>query len=139
LNAKCTRLETQLEDAKREALKATQAVSAVAELKRQLTPLHKALLSLFGEMGGIDTGAAREDSGSTQGMPKVWQAWKDKFGGDSYSARFIDALLEQKELNVPQLRAYMRCGINTVYQTATKLNSLGLLTKNGGKYLLRSL
>lgn len=137
LNAEIARLREQLSDAREEVSKNQRAVRALAVLRTQLNPLYKALGAIFGELDSV--GVADDGPGPSRPVPPVWQSWQQKFGQDSAAARFIQALLEHGEMNVPQLRVHMKAAQQTVYDTATKLNKLGLLTKNGGRYALRQL
>ena len=60
-----------------------------------------------------------------------------KLGGKQ--AEFIQALLEHGEMSAIQLKIATRSGQQTVYDTIHKLNKLGLINKNGGKFSLKEL
>lgn len=113
---------------------------ALSTLRRQLNPLYQALRAVFGE---IDAVLPPEMAAGPSGVPPdarkqaVWDAWKQKLPG--LPAKFIDSLLVHGSMSAAQLRVSMHCSNQGVYDTATKLNKLGLLQKNGGKYSLREL
>lgn len=65
----------------------------------------------------------------------VWESWKQKLGGKQ--AEFIEALLTHGEMSAIQLKIATRSGQQTVYDTIHKLNKLGLINKNGGKFSLK--
>ena len=122
------------QDAIREARqKSADAMRAQAKLKQYLQPFHTALQMIFGELEHID--------GSDDSLPSkvssVWESWKSKLGGNP--AKLIDSLLIHREMNAVQLRVAMQCHINSVYETTAKLQKMGLLNKNGGKYSLKDL
>jgi hypothetical protein len=107
----------------------------VGELRRQLSPLYRALQAVFGE---LDVFA---DEGPTPAAsPKVsavWESWKQKLPGKK--AEVIQALLDHGEMTIPQLRVATHSGQQTVYDVTSALFRLGLLNKNGGKYSLKQL
>lgn len=117
--------------------------NSTARLRQLLGPLHNALKELFGEMetisGGGDFSPQTERTTSDADARKiaVWQSWKSKLGG--VNASFIQGLLEHGTMTAPQLRVVCKCHIQSVYDAATKLKSLGLINKNGGKYSLKEL
>lgn len=115
----------------------TESGRSVANLRRQLTPLYQALRSVFGEMDAIGDAPGAEAPAVNNRVKQVWDAWKQKLPG--YPARFIDALLLHGEMSAQQLRVAMQCATDTVYQTATRLNKLGLISKNGSRYKLKEL
>jgi len=137
------RLEEENQELKHELLRLQQQVLAakseaarsVAKLRQTLKPLYDSMRLLFGEMDAIGGGEETPAVGSRE--QRVWESWKAKLGG--MSAKFIDALLMHGELSVAQLRVAMQCRQQTVYDTASKLGKLGLLTKNGNKYSLKKL
>ena len=51
----------------------------------------------------------------------------------------ISALLDHGSMTAQQLRVAMQCGNQSVYDTATRLNKLGLLAKDGSRYSLKEL
>lgn len=115
-----------------------QSDRAVANLRKQLTPLFNALRSVFGEMDAI---APEQDTQQPSAMPDkkraVWESWKQKLGGKK--ADFIQALLDHGEMTSAQLRVATRSGTRTVPQVIYQLNQIGLINKNGGKYSLKEL
>jgi predicted transcriptional regulator len=51
--------------------------------------------------------------------------------------KVIDALLAHSELNTAQLKVAAGIGSRTVSDSIFKLNKLGLITKNGGRFSLK--
>jgi len=134
------RLTEDLKQARAEVEQSFRAVVAMAFLRRQLEPLHRGLQAIFGEMEAAGVEGNSAPGVAVDGViPLVWQSWRQKFGETAPASKFIDALLQQGQLSAVQLRVYMKCGGQTVYNTALKLNRLGLLEKNGGKYSLRKI
>lgn len=131
------RLTEELTKAHREVDQARRAVAATVILRRQLEPLHRALLAIFGELDSVgmqDPSAGGIDNA----LPAVWQSWKQKLGGGPPST-CIDALFQHGSMSAVQLRVAMKCHINTVYLTTAKLQKLGLVNKSGGRYSLREI
>lgn len=123
-------LEQQLSEAKREAM---QAKAVIAALRRQLSPLHQALLLVFGEISKVTTDAATEEV-----QPKSnarWESWKKRMPGRP--AEMIDLLLLHKSMSVKNLMAAMHCGKDSVYQAASKLGQAGIIVNNNGRYSLK--
>lgn len=122
---------------------AAAATSAIAELRRQLSPLHRALRAVFGEIdlvGGVQDHPVNSTGPATYDSRKLsaWEEWKKKLPG--FPSRFIDALLQHGELSVAQLVVAAQCPRKqTIYDAASKLQRLGLITNNGGKYALKEL
>lgn len=137
LQNEVARLHTELHTAIEERDQGNQAIAACATLRRQLEPLHRALRAVFGELDAFSVTDIPGASAVSGPSSPVWESWKDTLGRGSGAAKFIDALLQHRELNAAQLRVHMKCSNQHVYDTATKLNKLGLLLKNGGKYSLR--
>lgn len=129
-------LKEQLHTAQGEVLqlKRTNA-KAIGALRQQLSPLYRALQAVFGEIEA--SGVADEPVAGNSRVRALWESWKQKLPG--HQSSFIDALLTHGEMSAPQLRVAMKCAHQTVYDTAAKLNKLGLLSKNGGKYSLKQL
>jgi hypothetical protein len=113
---------------------------ALALLRRQLEPLYTALRVVFGQLdaaGVAPENPCQEPVGREVKASPVWESWISKLGGKS--ADFIRALLEHGEMTSVQLRVVTHSGQQTVYDVTSKLNKLGLLNKNGGKYSLKQL
>lgn len=113
---------------------------ALGALRKQLAPLYRALQAVFGELdaAGMDE-MPIESSGREPRVSQVWESWKSKLGGDTAPARVIDALLQHGELNVAQLKVAAKMANQTVYDSIHRLNKLGLINKNGGRYSLKQL
>lgn len=118
------------------------AARALTALRRQLTPLYRALQAVFGELDAAGVGDEPQASvPSSAGAPNarvsaVWASWKEKMGA---AGKVIDALLLHKELNTQQLA--IACGIDrtTVPNYIHKLTKAGLINKNGGRFSLKQL
>jgi septal ring factor EnvC (AmiA/AmiB activator) len=132
-NDRIDRLESELDDAKRRNASLS---LGMAELRRQLEPLHNALKMLFGELdaAGVAGYAAADARGGSEG---TWELWKRKLGGKQ--AAVIQALLEHGEMTAVQLKVATQSGYSTVSEVLSKLIGLGLVTKNGGRYSLKQL
>jgi hypothetical protein len=123
-----------------ERQKNRQIAFAADHLRQQLRPLHLALRAVFGELDAIpisDSRAGPPGAALDSRVVSVWESWQKKLPG--LPAKFIGALLEHGQMNPAQLRVAMQCRKNGVYETATKLNKLGLLDKNGSMYSLKEL
>jgi|SRR5579864_2913453 len=99
-------------------LKRTNA-KAVAELRKQLTPVYSAFKLLFGEMDAIDGG----EIGAIGGNAK-WDAVKQRLAPRLREA--VDIFLTQGSLKRTQLASAMRMD----YSNCTK-NVIGILLKQG--------
>jgi len=141
LRDKVATLQDNLDDEKRK----NQLVEyAATQMRMQLEPLYNGLQALFGQLEAIPFHAVRNTADgvfvdTADPKRKVWESWLDKFGRDSMASRFITALLDHGQMNVAQLRIAMKCGQQTVYDTATRLKTAGLINRNGGKYSLKEL
>jgi hypothetical protein len=101
-----------------------------------LTPLHEGLCQLFDEMDKVAPGQG--EAAPVNGKASaVWESWKKDLGGKA--AEIIDALLVHGEMSVAQLRVAAKCGQQTVYDITHKMNKLGLINRNGGRYSLKKL
>jgi len=128
-------LRNQLVDARRDAAAdKRQYTQSVSELRRQLTPLYRALGAVFGELDVLGEDAAEPVNSRTE---KVWQSWKDKMPG--YPARIISALLLHSEMNTQQLAIAVGCNKQRISEGIVKLNKAGLINKNGGRFSLKTL
>lgn len=141
LRRKVQRLEDEAHDL-RDALKearqsAGAALRSQAKLRQQLEPLYTALRMVFGELETL-TGTAETGASTTPRESAVWESWKRKLGGKQ--AEFIEAMLEHgHDMTAEQLRVATHTGRSTVPQIIYKLNQLGLINKNGGKFSLKEL
>ena len=143
------RLEEDLRNARQELFKlrnqSAAAANAIASLRDMLAPWRRVILGLWGEIElagvtGVPTPTATQDSAPVA-SPKslaAWTLWKQRLPG--FPSRMIDALLEHGELSVAQLVVAAQCPRKqTIYDAASKLQKLGLINSNGGKYSLKSL
>lgn len=130
--------------ATREARQAREDGSrALTNLRRQLSPLYRALQDVFGE---LDAAGASDDvppsafgPGTATVDPRtaaVWASWKGRMGA---AAPVIDALLLHGEMTTTQIGIAIQRSRKTVPALIFKLNRAGLINKNGNKFSLKSL
>lgn len=141
-------LRRDLDDARLETRRAREdADRALSALRRQLSPLYRALQMVFGELdaaGVTDTpsvaagasAAATVNSGDPR-VQAVWEKWKSHLPG--YPARIIDALLIHGEMNTAQLAIAAGCKRQRISEGMVKLNKAGLINKNAGRFSLKQL
>lgn len=113
-----------------------EAGQAMGALRKQLTPLYRALQAVFGELDA----AGVEDVPATAQSPRataVWESWKSRLPGGP--AKIIDALLLHSEMNTQQLAIATGVHRNSIPAMIYKLNKAGLLNKNGGRFSLKPL
>lgn len=101
-------------------------------LRNQLTPLHRALRAVFGEIElaigeeeFVVPGRGVEVAHHEGRVDPRWQSWKEKMPGRT--AEMIDLLLLHKSMGTKALMSAMHCAKDTVYGAAKKLNAAGLL------------
>jgi hypothetical protein len=109
---------------------------AIASLRKTLTPLHRSLLQLFGEMDAIDGGNTQAAGvGSTDNSK--WDFWKRRYPGRIAEA--IDILMLQP-MNTKQLSHALKCDPRTLTSKVIyPMNQSGLLNKSGGMFSLKQL
>lgn len=114
---------------------------AVAALRRQLSPLFRALQAVFGEIdaAGIGDMSAGDLSGGATSPREVavWASWKQKLGAGA--AKVIDALLLHGELNTQQLAIAIGMHRTSIPKIVYTLNKAGLINKNSGRFSLKAL
>ncbi len=134
--------DDEIADLKRELreLRSARAVDerAVAELRRQLAPLYRALQGVFGEIDTVDEG--RPDGPvapvTNSRTAAIWASWKSRMGN---AGCVIDALLLHSEMNTTQLAIATGRSRRTIPALIFKLKKAGLLVKNGDRFSLKSL
>jgi len=138
------RLKREVQDAKTEAARAREdANRALSRLRTQLSPLYRALQSVFGDLdaAGVEdrptAGAPDVPGVSTPRTSAVWDAWKQRL--PPAVGKVIDALLVHGELNQSQIKVAAQLGTSTVSDCIYKLNKAGLINKNGGRVSLKAL
>lgn len=119
---------------------------SIRALRNQLSPLHRYLRALFGEIE-LAVGEEEAFSHSSPQPPaaplsspvrSVWESWIAKLGGKQ--GDFIRTLLEHgAPMTAVQLKVATHSGSSTVSETVRKLQDLGLLDKNGSMYSLKRL
>lgn len=131
-------LRRELDDARTHHEKLERAMRA---LRQSLSPLHRALRSVFGEIelavGEEEAVASSVAPGPPQSTasPSRWEHVKQQFPGAP--AKIIDALLGQGEMTITQLANFTRMHYDTAKTAASKLAKAGALTKDGGICRLR--
>lgn len=120
------------------------AAQALTALRRQLTPLYRALQAVFGELdaaGGIgDDARMPTENQPTQPDSRtaaVWASWKERLGAGP--AKCIDALLLHNDLNTQQLSIATGYHRNNIPGYIHKLHKAGLIDKNGNRFSLKKL
>ena len=109
---------------------------SVGALRTQLLPLFQALQVLFGELEKFDL--PEEAASNRQPVnASVWNMWKERLG--TSTAKVIDALLVQGDLNTQQLAIATGLHRVTIRGLICKMNKAGLLNKNGGRFSLKAL
>jgi hypothetical protein len=118
-----------------------EAALAVRELRRQLSPLYRALQVIFGEMDKVRMDNVDDSGGSGQApsdrTTAIWSTWKQRLGGQC--AKIIDALMLQPGMNTTQLGIAIGTHRNNIPALIYKLNKAGLIDKNGGRFSLKQL
>lgn len=110
---------------------------SVRNLRLTLSPLHRSLRALFGEIElaiGEETAAVGLSSASVAAQlqntsdPR-WESFKQTFPGTP--ARIIDALLAHQQMTYGQLKTLLRADYNTIKNAAAKLRLAGAVVKEG--------
>lgn len=149
LRAENRRLQRVAADAELRADRAQEdAQRALGMLRRQLSPLYKALQAVFGELdaaGVMDAAEGPPAQADSSPRPMsadprvaaVWESWKNKLGGQC--AKVIDVLLTHREMNTTQLAIAVGTRRQNIPNLIYKLNQAGLINKNGGRFSLKEL
>jgi hypothetical protein len=148
LKAENRRLARAVDDAEREAKRAREdADRALSMLRRQLNPLYRALQAVFGELDAagvtdsheaVPTSTASATSGGVE--PRVraaYEAWKQRL--PPMCGKVIDALLVHGDMNTTQLAIAAQMHRTNVPKAIYKLNQVGLISKNAGRFSLKQL
>ena len=116
-----------------------QAVRAVGELRRQLSPLYQALRMVFGEIDAIIPETSASASGVAPAPQKqaVWDAWKQRLTPNA--GKIIDALLTHGDLSSSQVAIATGIASGNVAKYIYELNKASLINKNGGRFSLKQL
>jgi chromosome segregation ATPase len=124
-----------LEDAQLENERIGRSIKA---LRQQLSPLHRALRAVFGEIElAVGEEEQRPNGASQTAAPQTaasnsrWESYKNSFPGAP--ARIIDALLSHGELGLSQLSTVCRLHYDTVVSAVAKLTKAGATVKDSGK------
>lgn len=144
LKAENRRLQRAVSDAEVRAERAREdADRALSNLRRQLSPLYRAMQMVFGELdsagvvdGPAPTAAPHSPAfGPDARIQAIWENWKSKMPG--YPARIIEALLIQSDLNTAQLAIACGCKPQRISEGIVKLNKASLINKNGHRFSLK--
>lgn len=142
LEAEVRELRRARDDAEVEATRAREdANRALSMLRKQLSPLYRALQAVFGELDAAGVtdqspiGGANGSAGSA--TDPRWDSWKNRLGPNC--AKVIDVLLLGGEMTVTGISLTAKMGKNTVYQATSKMGQAGILVRNGGKFSLKQL
>lgn len=143
LEADLRKMRQERDAARSEGLAAQSAIEALRDV---LGPLRRAIGAIWGEIEasgvgtepqGIQSPSLGREAPSSH-KNEAWELWKQKLPG--FPSRMIDALLKHGELSVAQLVVAAQCPRKqTIYDAASKMQRLGLLKNNSGKYKLSDL
>lgn len=110
--------------------------TALAALRKQLTPLYRALQSVFGELDAAQVDASESLAMSAR-TSAAMQQWKEKLGKGP--AKAIDALLLHGSMTRKQLAIATGYTPQNITNIIVALNKASLITKDGDRVTLRSL
>lgn len=120
------------------------AERAMGMLRKQLSPLYRALQAVFGELdaAGVSDSHVEAQASSTGGLHDsrvvaIWNQWKSRLGGQC--AKIIDVLMLQQDMNSTQLAIAIGTRRQNIPNLIFKLNKAGLINKNGGRFSLKAL
>lgn len=133
-------LEDENAQLRAQVLAAADAAHALRRLRAQLTPLYQALQAVFGELDAAGATAAPATAPATAidaRVAPVWEAWKSRLGPSC--AKVIDALLLHGAMNTTQLAIAVGTSRKPIPNLIYKLNQAGLISKDGGKFSLKTL
>lgn len=137
LRDKIRMLESSLAVARMETERAKrESSSAVGSLRKQLSPLYRALQQIFGELDAVGVDETAQEMPNSR-MTQVWASWKQRLGEGP--AKIIDALLLHGDMNTQQLAIATGYHRTSIPALIFKLNKAGLLNKNGGRFSLKQL
>ncbi len=107
--------------------------TVIKNIRARFEPDHQMFQDLFGDMDRVAV------SGNHHQNADVYEPWKERLGGGM--AKMIDALLKHGELTRTQLATVAGLSSNsgTYSNYISKLNSNGLLEKEGDKLRLRKI
>lgn len=108
-----------------------EATAAMGALRKQLSPLYRALQMVFGELdaAGID------EQGANVRTSGAWDEWKTRLGPGC--AKVIDTLLLGGEMTIQAITVSAHMGKRTVYEATAKMGQVGILVRNGNKFSLK--
>lgn len=130
------RTEGALQEAQSEARMQT---AAITSLRRQLSPLYRALQGVFGELENFsETPDTASSSPSLDDRKReIWGVWKEKLG--NACGRIIDALLVHGTMSRTQICIATGISGGNIARPISKLYTANLLNKDGNSYSLKQL
>lgn len=138
LRVEVRRLGRELDDARREALRAREdADRALTMLRHQLGPLYRALQAVFGELDAAGIADAPVNLPGNNRVHSHWDEWKSRLGPNC--AKVIDALLLGGKMNVKAIMTTAKLGRDSVYQATSKMGQAGIVVKDGSEFSLKKL
>lgn len=137
LRAEVRQLRADLSQARADTKTAQrESAHALNALRKQLSPLYRALQVVFGELdaAGIESDDAPPANARTTTM---WGVWKDKLGKGP--AKVIDALLLHGAMTRKQIAVASGYSPQNISNIISDLNKASLITKDGDRVTLRTL
>lgn len=129
-------LTDKLDYARRQLAQAqVEATHATRNLRKQLSPLYRALQEVFGELDTI--GGGGDNEAAAPASHQAYEQWKRKLG--AAEGRIIDALLAHGPMDSKALVIATGYHRTTLPRPIAKLRQAGLLLTRDGKYVLREL
>lgn len=129
---------SEAEEALRQERQKTAAMErGVAELRSILSPLHNALLMIFGQADAMGVNGVGAGPEADPRKKQIWDSWKAKL--PTGEGRAIDALLLHGQMTTAQLRIHVGCASRTAQNIVAALKGKGLIVKEGGMIRLKEL
>ncbi len=141
------RLEARVRDLERELVEKDQQIAGsrhlvdqgMRSLRRQLSPLYKALQQVFGELDELAPEVSAQPAASmgvAGNNNDYWATWKSRLR--PAVGRVIDALIETPHLGSTHLAATLRMDPRTVRDALASMRKVGILaTSAEGKHSLQ--
>lgn len=130
-------LQRALEDSERERVRLERGVQS---LRMILSPLHRGLKAIFGEIelavgSEPETAAPSGNHAAPSSTDPRWQSYKNQFPG--VPAAVIDALLMHGSMGMTNLAAFLKRAYGTTKNAAYKLKAAGAVTIDRGNVSLK--
>lgn len=143
LNRNLTReLSESLDENEQLRKRVAQADAPVARLREKLQPFYQLLQAIFDDIEDIGPPDSSSSQSSAAGLDArtaaAWEEWKQRMPGAP--AKIIAALQKHGSADTSQLCILIgTTRRQTVHDAVHKLNSSGLINKNGGRFSLKGL